>query len=221
MFMPSGYARVASLDEQLRANDVEWSVLGDDLYGAAEVSFGYAPSTNGAAYEAGAVWVRLQVTTQYSVDTLRVAALASRLGQLAAALDPSDDGGESLVSALDPLRAGALTAAMLSRARDQLDLILRDQQRAASLYFYVGEWLESLAMASRAAHQLSVPLEQLADPSVDASVARQFKVSLGALEADEILLTDLERLAAILETPSADRDVMGLIELLVEMTEIE
>ena len=166
MFMPSGYAHVGSLDAELRANDVEWDVLGDDLYGAGEVSFSYTPSANGAAFEAGGIWVRLQVATQYSVDTLSVAALANRLGQLAVALDPSDAGGESLVSALEPLRAGALTAAMLRRVRDRLDLMLRDQQTAAALHFYVGEWLESLAMASRAAHQLSLPLEQLADPAV-------------------------------------------------------
>ena len=221
MYLPSGYASVTGLDTELRDRDADWDALGDAVYGHGVTPFAYArkPSANRAALQLGSNWVRLQVAARYRVDAIRVEDLTHTMGQLATAIDSSRRIDASLASTLQRLQAGVDAAMPLRRVRDRLDRALLDQPAAATVHFYVGEWLESLAMTARAARRLSVPLTQLTDPGADASAARQYRATLSALGVDGKLLDGLDRLAAILDSPSADRQTTRLIGLLQEMTE--
>jgi hypothetical protein len=214
MLLAGGFARIDRLDERLQRAGADWSVLETDLAAAPEVDFGgiATPSTRQAAFTAGMLWVRLQVAGQYRPAGLRLQRHARRLTQMVELLDPVAAG---LAEQLQNLRAEAATGERLGWVRRELETLVQDLGEAEAVYFYLGEWLESLRTTGLAAWRLSEPLGQVGDPAADATAARQFGVLLVAQGADPGLVEVLDQVGdALAADPRARGEVVALVGLL-------
>ena len=216
MMMHSGPG-LSLLDKTLQEHQRAWPALRSKLASPADPAFGFAAelSVVQLAFTAGTTWFSLQLVERQSRTPQDARPHAELLRELLRGFDPSLPQLQALESLSAQLQAGGAAPQQLDQVHHAIGQLFQTHSEESMKYFYLGEWVQGLRVAGLVARRLDLPLSEMLDLAASAAIARQFHADLGALRAEEALLSSLDRLATLLDSrPDNEKEAEEFLEVL-------